>query len=167
MSATLFVKVNQNGKDAGKEFLSESQMVGKQVADFPVDVIFPKNAVGLKLNNESYKGGFTVINLFASWCIACLHEHQYIKQLKGTKNLKIIGIAWRDKKDEALGWLKTNGNPYDKVGLDNQGKFGILMGVTGIPETFLIDENGKILKHFARVITKDDIEQIKEQVERK
>ncbi len=161
VSATLFVKVNQNGKDAANGFLDGSQMVGKKVADYPMEVIFPKKG---KITTASFEGGYTVINLFASWCTACLYEHRFIKELKGIKGLKIIGVAWRDKDADALEWLNRNGNPYQMVGADNQGKFGIMMGVTGIPETFLIDKNGKILLHIARTVTEDDIKQIKEVV---
>jgi cytochrome c biogenesis protein CcmG, thiol:disulfide interchange protein DsbE len=164
VTVALFIKVNQNGKDAANGLLSDSLMVGKQVADYPLEVIAAGK--GEKLTVDSYKGGYTVINFFASWCISCLHEHQYVKQLKGESGLKIVGIAWRDKKQDALDWLKQNGNPYDKVGLDNMGKFGILMGVSGIPETYLLDKNGKIVLHLARTITQSDVDLIREEVKK-
>jgi cytochrome c biogenesis protein CcmG/thiol:disulfide interchange protein DsbE len=163
VASVLFIKVNMEGKDAGDSLFGEEQMTGKKVADYALDKILPANNPG-KIDQGSYKGRYTVINLFASWCTACLYEHKFVKGLKDIKGVNVIGIAWRDKKEDALDWLAKNGDPYNEVGLDNQGKFGILMGVTGIPETFLIDKNGIIIKHYARTITEDDIKEIREQI---
>lgn len=162
VSVMLFIKVNQDGNKAGQSLLSESQMVGKPIADMELENISP-GASGDKIGPETFKnakGEYTVINLFASWCTACLYEHKFVKTLKGS-GINIIGVAWRDKREDALDWLEKNGNPYDKVAWDGQGKFGIMLGVTGIPETYLVGPDGVIVMHFARTITEDDIKVIK------
>ncbi len=159
----LFVRVNQSGKDAGAELFGSSQMVGKQVADMELDTIFPKNG---KIEPGSYQGKYTVLNMFASWCVACLEEHKIFGEFKGSK-IELVGIAWRDKQEDTKEWLKRHGNPFKTVGADVLGKYGILMGVTGIPETFLIDPKGKIIMHFKGPLMKENIEEIKNKVEGK
>jgi len=102
------------------------------------------------LSFKDYKGKFTVVNLFASWCIACVAEHGVFTKIKDKygDEVQIVGVNWRDKKDDAINWLEKYGNPYNKVAYDNFGKYGISLGIRGIPETFLVDKDGVILKHF-------------------
>ena len=160
LTILLFIKVNEEGKQAGQGLVGDSPMVGRQVADMELETLFPE---GGKINSATYQGKFTVVNLFASWCIACLYEHKLFSRLKDNKDVNLVGISWRDKAEDTKGWLEQNGNPYDVVGLDSQGKYGILMGVTGIPETFVVNKEGKIIKHIRGTIGVQDIAEIKEE----
>lgn len=152
----LFIKVNFEGKNAAEYKFGNSPMVGNQIQGFELDLLYKKNK---KLTEEDFldTNNYTILNLFASWCLACLHEHQLFKKIDN-KNIKLYGVAWRDKKQDTKEWLSKHGNPYNKVALDYTGKFGVSLGVTGIPETLIIDKNGKIIKHYRGAISNAEID---------
>ena len=107
------------------------------------------NLITLKsenLNKDDFKNEILLVNFFASWCIPCIVEHDYLFKLKKEKSIKIYGINYKDDLDNLNTWLKKLGNPYSKIGIDQTGIVGINWGVNGIPESFLIDKNG-IIKH--------------------
>ena len=154
----LFVRVNQDGNKAGNSLLGDSLMVGKNITDMELDTIYPDKG---KINQDTCKGNFTIVNMFASWCVACVVEHKLFSGIKGGK-LKVVGIAWRDNEEDTKGWLKKYGNPFDIVGSDIQGRYGISMGITGIPESFLVSPDGVILTHVRGPVTEGDILRMKE-----
>jgi cytochrome c biogenesis protein CcmG/thiol:disulfide interchange protein DsbE len=156
ITAILFFKVNFEGKNAGSYEFGNSPMVGKQVPQFELKTLGKNN---IKLTEKNFSEKYTVLNLFASWCLACLHEHQLFKKIDN-QNVKLYGVAWRDKKQDTINWLEKHGNPYEKVALDYIGKFAISFGITGIPETFVIDKNGKIIKHYKGTISESEIDYI-------
>ena len=90
---------------------------------------------------------FTVINIWASWCLPCIQEHKYLMKLKQNNNIKIIGLNYKDKKNNAKKFLSENGNPYDLILTDEEGVLSIELGAYGIPETFVI-KGKKILKKY-------------------
>lgn len=98
---------------------------------------------------SSVKGQKILVNFFASWCKPCIEEHQYLKALHDALPFPIIGIAYKDKDAAIKKYLKTHGNPFSGVALDRDGRAAIDWGVTGVPETFLIDGDGNILAHSA------------------
>ena len=115
------------------------------------------------LTNETLKkNNFTLINFWASWCAPCRDEHSYLMELSKEKNLKILGVNFKDKEANALKFLKDLGNPYDYLTKDKQGKKSISFGIYGIPESLLIDKELKILKKFIGPINKNDLNDIKE-----
>jgi cytochrome c biogenesis protein CcmG/thiol:disulfide interchange protein DsbE len=87
--------------------------------------------------------GKYMINFFASWCPNCQIEHPHLMQI--SKQTTIIGIAWRDKKEKTNQLLLQNGNPYRQVIQDPKGILGAKFGVSGVPQTFFVDENGVIV----------------------
>ena len=96
-----------------------------------------------------------LVNFFASWCIPCKLEHPYIDQLSKEKNIKIIGVNYKDDSLKAIQWLNELGNPYSKVAVDLNGLVGINWGVYGIPETFIVNKNSIIKYRLAGPITKE------------
>ena len=160
----LFIRVNQDEKHAGENMFSDSPMLGKQMPDMKLETIEPE--IGF-IQAGTFEGRYTVVNMFASWCVACLAEHKLFSTLKGSKGLNIIGIAWRDKEEDTKAWLEKYGNPYNVVASDRQGKYGILIGVTGIPESFVVDPKGKIIRHIRGTVTEEDIKEIKEYGDKK
>ena len=99
-----------------------------------------------KLNESDFKKEILLVNFFASWCVPCIVEHDFLFELKKQKPIKIYGINYKDDIKNLEIWLEKLGNPYSKIGIDKTGITGINWGVNGIPESFLIDKNG-IIKH--------------------
>ena len=95
---------------------------------------------------ESYAGKWTLINVWATWCVGCRQEHDFLLRLSESGDIPIYGINWRDNREEALRWLEQLGDPYVASGFDADGRVGIDWGVYGAPETFLVDANG-IVRH--------------------
>ena len=92
------------------------------------------------------KGQVWMLNVWASWCVACREEHPLLVQLKGTKIVPVVGLDYKDQRPVALKFLSQNGNPYDLSAFDVDGRVGIDYGVYGVPETFIIDKNG-VIRH--------------------
>lgn len=101
------------------------------------------------VNNEAMKGKYVLVNVFGSWCITCQIEHPFLMKLKQNNIIPIYGINWRDKPEALAAYLKTNGNPYEAIGNDFDGKTVVDLGVTGAPETLLISPEGKVLMRYA------------------
>ena len=99
-----------------------------------------------KLDQSDFKNEIILVNFFASWCVPCIVEHDFLFELKKQKPIKIYGINYKDDIKNLKVWLEKLGNPYSKIGIDETGITGINWGVNGIPESFLIDQNG-IIRH--------------------
>ena len=135
-----------------------------------------ENLVGIKLSKiklESFesnkyftnenlkKNNYTLINFWASWCAPCRAEHKYlIKIKKNTQNLKILGINFKDKENEAKFFLSEFGNPYHFSAQDSDGKMSVNFGIYGIPESILVDEKLRIMKKFIGPINSQDYKTI-------
>lgn len=90
------------------------------------------------------KGEVSLVNVWGSWCVACLAEHPFLMELKKNNAVAIHGIAWRDSPEASLQWLAKNGDPYTRIGQDPRSVAAIALGVTGAPETFVVDKMGVI-----------------------
>ena len=104
---------------------------------------------------------FYIVNIWASWCIPCRTEHPLLMELSKNQSVKLIGLNYRDNFNNAEKFINELGNPYDQILIDSDGTLGIEFGAYGVPETFLIDKNQKIIKRFIGPINKKIIEQIK------
>ena len=99
----------------------------------------------------------TIVNFFASWCTPCLAEHPLFARLAEREGATIIGIAWKNKPQDARAWLAKLGDPFRRAGLDLEGRAGIDWGLSGVPETYLIDGSGVVRFHFRGPITEKDV----------
>lgn len=111
-------------------------------------------------------GKVTLLNFFASWCVPCLAEHPELKKLAADRNLIIEGVAWNDTADNMHAWLKKHGNPYHRVWMDPQGDAAITLGLRGVPESFLIDGDGRVRLHIQGALTPDARAQLQSLVQR-
>ena len=99
---------------------------------------------GLTLGTDDLKGKVWMLNVWASWCVACLDEHPILVEFSKRNVLPIYGLNYKDKREDALAWLGKHGNPYTMSIQDGDGRVGIDYGVYGVPETYVIDRNGII-----------------------
>jgi len=90
------------------------------------------------------KGKVWVLNVWASWCVACREEHPVLEQFAKMRVAPMYGLNYKDKREDALAWLKRYGDPYDASVFDGDGRVGIDYGVYGVPETYVIDKAGVI-----------------------
>jgi cytochrome c biogenesis protein CcmG/thiol:disulfide interchange protein DsbE len=135
-----------------------SPLIDKPAPAFSLPVLATPDQ---QLSLQDMRGKVWLLNVWASWCVACRIEHPLLVELSGTGAVPIIGLNYKDKRDDALGWLAKFGNPYVASLSDTEGLVGIDYGVYGVPETFVIDKNGVIrMKHIGPVtpeVLRDDI----------
>ena len=124
---------------------STEKLIGKKIENFNSKDFYTKEIRDSKILKIK---DFSLINYWASWCAPCRAEHPELMQLSKKENLNIIGINFKDKKNEAEQFLKELGNPYDHLLMDQDGRFSINLGVYGIPESILLNKELKILKKF-------------------
>ena len=106
----------------------------------------PNQSVG----SADYDGRVALLNIWATWCIGCRQEHEYLLKLADEIDIPLYGLNWRDRREDALSWLQQLGDPYVASAYDEDGRVGIDWGVYGAPETFLIGADGVILyKHIS------------------
>lgn len=99
---------------------------------------------GKTLGTEDLKGKVWILNVWASWCVACLEEHPVLVDFSKQNALPIYGLNYKDRREDALRWLGKHGNPYALSIADSDGRVGIDYGVYGVPETYVIYRNGFI-----------------------
>lgn len=118
----------------------------------------PQLKKDVKLTLDDMRGQVWLLNVWASWCVACREEHPVLNDFAKRGVLPVIGLNYKDKHDEALAWLEEHGDPYTTSIVDADGRVGIDYGVYGVPETFLIDGNGRIRYKFIGPLTPEAIE---------
>jgi len=139
----LFLSLNSNPNKL------PSPLVGKMFPILEGDDFYTNEKVKL---NDLMANQLTLVNVWASWCVTCRKEHQMIMDIAQNNNLKLIGINYKDTKNDAEEYLKVMGNPFDDVIFDPQGKIGMDLGVYATPETFLISKEGIIIyKHIGEL----------------
>ena len=148
-----FLSLNKNSN-----YNTES-LVGNKLGEIEL-VSFEDDSV--YTNDDLKKNSFTLINFWASWCAPCRIEHPQLMELSKEDNIKILGVNFKDKKINALKFLKDLGDPYEYLTRDSNGKQSVNFGIYGIPESILIDNKLTILKKFVGPLTKQDLNNIKE-----
>ncbi len=118
----------------------------------------------LKIKELFENKKFIVINIWASWCVPCRQEHEYIKNISEIPDLKMIGLNYKDKKDNAQKFLDELGNPFDIILLDPNGTKSIFLGAYGVPETYIIDRELNILRKYIGPINSENEIEIKQLV---
>lgn len=132
-----------------------SALIDKPVPEFTLAAL-PGRDRGLV--SADLKGSVQLVNVFASWCVPCRVEHPLLMQLAKEGTVPIRAINYKDKPEDALAWLKRHGDPYTAIGVDLDGRVGIDWGVYGVPETFLVDRDGRIRYKHVGPLTPDDLE---------
>ena len=118
-----------------------SPLIGKPVPAFDLPLLMDP---GKNLTNTDLLGQPYLLNVFASWCFACLDEHPLLMKEGKRLGIPIVGFNYKDETDDAMRWLSKFGNPYSTIVVDREGRVAIDFGVYGAPESFLVDAKGII-----------------------
>ena len=121
--------------------LVPSPLIGKPV---PVFSLPPVNGRRVGLSSVDLQGEISLVNVFASWRVACREEHPVLMQLAKQRTVPVHGLNYKDKPEEAALWLDGMGDPYTRTGADTDGRVAIDWGVYGVPESFVVDGRGRI-----------------------
>jgi cytochrome c biogenesis protein CcmG, thiol:disulfide interchange protein DsbE len=114
------------------------------------------------LNNATFQGAVTLVNVWASWCVPCHDEVPFLEKLSKDKRIQLVGINYKDAPDNARRFLNRYGNPFVATGRDDAGRTSIDWGVYGVPETFLVGRDGRIAYKLVGPITADNLAQVLE-----
>ena len=138
-------------------------LIGKKISQVEINSFQSNETINTKefVNNE-----FTILNFWASWCGPCRTEHPNLVRLSKIKNLKLVGINFKDDKENAKSFLKENGNPFDILAEDKNGKNSVNFGVYGIPETILIDSELKILRKYIGPLNIKEVNEIRKLIKK-
>lgn len=137
-----------------------SDWIGKEMPDFKVETFNPAPRQKNIFRKSDIIGQVCIINFFASWCPACVSEHGVLGDLRRKYGVKIYGIAVKDRSDSLGGLIASHGDPFEWIGLDPTGRMSLDWKISGLPQTFIIDKNGVIQKHFYGAIDFGDIEKL-------
>ena len=150
------IKKQIKSSDYWRRNYSQSSVFNEKTPEFTAVSLTNKN---IQLTFNDLKNKIVLINFFASWCLPCKVEHPLLMNLKNNfPKLIIFGFNHKDKKEDAINFLSTNGNPYSFVGVDSDGMIGLKFGVFGLPETFLINSKGDIIFKHTGPLSEDIIQ---------
>jgi len=105
------------------------------------------------LSDKDLAGITSIVNVWASWCSECRIEHPVFMDLARRNLVNVYGLNFRDAPEQARAWLQKNGNPYTRIGADQDGRVASEWGIYGVPETLLIDGNGRVLHRHSGALT--------------
>ena len=126
-----------------------SALINKPVPEFSLP---PVQGRTLGLSSSNLRGEVSLVNVFASWCLACREEHPVFMQLAKSGTVPLHGLDYKDQPADAARWLDAGGDPYTRTGADLTGRVAIDWGVYGVPETFVVSADGRIVyKHIGAV----------------
>ena len=132
--------------------------INNEIPSLVVDLFDIDKTVNTKEIFQSDK--FYLLNIWSSWCVPCREEHSILMELKNNHKLKVIGMNYKDTKNNAKNFLNELGNPYEKIIFDSKGTHAIEWGAYGVPESLLISNN-KIIKKYIGPLNKVSVEEIK------
>ncbi len=118
-----------------------SALVGRPVPKFALPAVQGRT---LGLSSANLMGEVALVNVFASWCTACLEEHPIFMRLGRERVVPVHGLNYKDAPQDAAAWLDKHGDPYVRTGADRDGRVGIEWGVYGVPETYVVGRDGRI-----------------------
>jgi len=118
-----------------------STMIDREMPDFALTRLTPEREA---LTKQDLLGKVSLVNVFGSWCSSCILEHPQLEAIAASREVALYGVDWRDPPGAGAAWLARYGDPYLKTGVDADSRLAIDLGVTGAPETFLVDRDGRI-----------------------
>ncbi|WP_425092294.1 DsbE family thiol:disulfide interchange protein [Tropicimonas sp. S265A] len=125
-----------------------SVLISQPAPQFDLPAVEGTATPGLSVADIKSAGEPVLVNVFASWCVPCRAEHVVLTRLVEQDGVRLMGINYKDKPADAAAWLDELGNPYERIGSDFSGRVGIEWGLSGVPETFVIDTNGTVVYRY-------------------
>ena len=147
VAIALFIGLGRDPK------LMPSMLIDKPLPGFDLPDARP-GVIGRELASTDFTGEPMLLNVFASWCVSCRVEHPVLLRLS-QQGVPIHGLNWKDEAGKGAAWLEELGDPYDRIGFDPTGRTGIDLGVTGAPETFVVDKHGVVRYRHVGPITSE------------
>ena len=132
-----------------------SPLIGKPVPVFELPLLLEPGKI---FSSERLKGKVTLVNVWASWCVACRYEHALLVKMSRNPDISIIGINYKDERADAQKWLRDLGNPYEVSIFDFDGRAAIDWGVYGVPETFIVDKQAIIRYKLTGPVTEKNLQ---------
>lgn len=129
-----------------------SALIDETLPEFELAPVYAGDA---PLASTDLVGEVAVLNVFGSWCPPCLTEHPVLLEIAARYDVPLYGMDWREPPEVGRAWLERHGNPYTRVGNDASGRVAIDLGVTGAPESFIIDAAGRVRHRHVGIITPD------------
>jgi len=129
-----------------------SQLIDRELPEFDLP---PIEGFETGLSNADLAGQVSLLNVFGSWCPPCAIEHPMLMQISRSGVVPVYGVDWKDPPGAGTAWLERNGNPYRRVGDDPDGRLAIDLGITGAPETFIVDRDGRVRYRHVGIITEE------------
>jgi cytochrome c biogenesis protein CcmG, thiol:disulfide interchange protein DsbE len=144
------------GLESGDPSRLPSALIGRPAPNLSLPALeglMHENAQVPGLDPANFQGRVTLVNVWASWCIPCRSEHPQLERLAADRRFQLVGINYKDSAENARRFLGRYGNPFVAVGVDTGGRVAIEWGVYGVPETFLVGRDGRILyKHVGPIV---------------
>lgn len=134
-----------------------SPLIGKPAPEVSLSVLGSDG--GAPWTTASMRGQVWLLNVWGSWCAGCKVEHPLLNEFAARRLAPVVGLAWKDRPEDAKDWLERLGNPYTTTVLDQEGKAAIDWGVYGAPETFVIDKAGVVRDKFIGALTPEALSQ--------
>ena len=135
------------------------EVKNKKLAIFDSNELYSNKEFNSKKIIDNNK--FTLINVWSSWCVPCRSEHSILMSLSKNLDLYIIGLNYKDKKNNSIKFIEELGNPFSKILIDPDGIISISLGAYGVPETFLVNNKSEIIKKYIGPLTNENISEIK------
>ncbi len=154
---------------AGDPSRLPSVLIGREAP--PTDL---PPVAGLERNGEpvpgivpaDFKGAVTVLNVWASWCVPCRDEAAQLLKLSTDRRFRVVGINYKDETENARRFLGRFGNPYAEVGVDKDGRAAIDWGVYGVPETYIVGRDGRIVFKLVGPVTEENFAALRREIEK-
>ena len=143
-------------RDPGK---LPSALIDKPLPSFSLPELYEAEKI---VHSDQLAGEPWVLNIWASWCVACVAEHQvFLDWKEQDASLRLVGLNYKDDPVQAKQWLqRLGGSPYEQIVVDQKGSLGIDLGIYGVPETFIVSADNFILHRFAGSVTAEDVQEL-------
>lgn len=156
LAATLALGL-QHQADVADPTALPSPLVGREVPAFDAPVLTSAVPGGPeRFQPSQLKGQVWLLNVWASWCTSCLREHPVLSAQARQHGVTLVGFNHQDANDQAKAWLARHGNPYRLTFAEPSGRLGLDLGIVAVPETFVIDKQGRIRHKFTGPVSEDD-----------